>query len=214
MAEQASILDLDALHSAALHQTPFPFVVIPTFLREDYREAILRDFPALSSRGSYPLSLLKYGESFARLISELEGSALREAIAETFEIELTNRPSMITVRGATGSKDGRIHADTPSKLITLLLYLNENWDVEEGRLRILNDRKNLDNYVVEVPPTFGACLIFKVTPNCWHGHKAFEGPRRAIQLNYVTDQGVLRKQLTRHQVTARIKNLKSWFGKN
>src|SRR5438132_10030618 len=107
MSEQASIIDLDALHSAPRHDRPFPFAVIPHFLRETYREEILKDFPAIASRGSYPLSQLKYGEAFGRLIAELEGPDLREAISSAFDVELANRPTMITVRGATGAQDGR-----------------------------------------------------------------------------------------------------------
>jgi SM-20-related protein len=214
MSEQKSIIDLDALNAALRHDNPFPFTVIPHFLREEYREDLLRDFPEISSRGSYPLSQLKYGEAFGRLIDELEAPALRNAISRAFDIDLANRPTMITVRGATGTQDGHIHADTPSKLVTLLLYLNQEWDAAEGRLRILNNRHGLDDYVVEIPPTFGTCLIFKVTPNCWHGHKSFTGVRRTIQLNYVSDEAVLRRELSRHQVSAKLKSLTNWFRRN
>ena len=72
------------------------------------------------------------GPAFARLAAELEGDALRQAIAEKFAIDLDGRPTMITVRGHSDGKDGRIHTDSATKLITLLLYLNPVWE-EAGR---------------------------------------------------------------------------------
>ena len=35
---------------------------------------------------------------------------------------------MITVRGRCAAKDGRIHTDTPTKLITVLIYFNDQWE--------------------------------------------------------------------------------------
>src|SRR5947209_15008717 len=49
-----------------------------------------------------------------------------------------SRPSMVTVRGRAQRKDGRIHADSKSKLITVLIYMNATWEAPGGRL----DRKS------------------------------------------------------------------------
>ena len=51
-------------------------------------------------------------------------------------------------------------------------------------------------------------LIFKNEPNAWHGFHAFEGPRRVIQLNWVTDKGVVWREQTRHRVSAFFKRLR------
>ena len=69
--EKLSVLRLDALRTAPLQRHPFPFVVIPDFLRLDYQEELSRDFPQIKSRGSFPLNRLTHGDSFARLVSEL-----------------------------------------------------------------------------------------------------------------------------------------------
>jgi hypothetical protein len=95
----------------------------------------------------------------------------------------------------------------------MLLYLNPVWEAEGGWLRILRSSKDLDDYVVEVPPTFGTCLLFKVTDNCWHGHKPFEGTRKVLQLNYVKDDAALNRHLLRHSLSARLKSLKEVFMK-
>ena len=70
----------------------------------------------------------------------------------------------------------------------MLLYFNEEQEAaaSETGLRILNNGRDLDDYVAEVPPVLGNMLAFKVTPDCWHGHKPFEGERRSLQLNYLS----------------------------
>lgn len=213
---QPTILRLDALRNSNLRDTPFPFLVIENFLNEHYLEEILKDFPEINFRGSFPLNELKYGGAFENLIEELEGDAFRSAIEEKFDCNLGNCPTMITARGVTTDFDGQIHTDAKWKVITVLLYFNSAWESQEGRLRILNDRDNLEDFAVEIPPTAGTCLIFKVTDNCWHGHKPFVGKRKAIQLNYVKDETTLKKQMFVHNLSFKFKNLKKRFlkGKN
>ena len=207
MSEQLSIVQLDALRRAPLHHDPFPFVVIENFLRAEYADEVSRDFPEIKSRGSFPLPEVQGGGSFQRLTAELESPLLKAAIAEKFAIDLADRSTMITVRGKASARDGRIHTDTTSKFLTMLLYLNPVWEAEGGWLRILRSNQSLDDYVAEIPPTFGTCLLFKVTENCWHGHKPFVGTRRVLQLNYVRDEAALNRHVLRHTLTAKLKAL-------
>jgi SM-20-related protein len=206
-----TIIDFAALEKAQIIAEPFPYAVISGFLRTQSAGEIIHDYPRVDFPGSVPLSDLKFGPLFGQLIEELEGGRLRRIIEEKFELSLANRPTLITVRGKTRAKDGRIHSDTKSKLITLLLYFNLKWENEGGRLRILRNANNLEDYVQEIAPTFGTCLIFKVTENCWHGHKPYEGERLAIQLNYLSDQAALRQHLSKHHLSARLKSWKRWF---
>ena len=67
---------------------------------------------------------------------------------------------MITVRGRSDGKDGRIHTDSATKIITLLLYLNPSWEAA-GRLRLLRGPDDLDDYAAEVPPLAGTMLAFR-----------------------------------------------------
>jgi len=213
MNETLSIIRLDALRDARLNESRFPVVVIDSFLRVEYAAEVAKDFPAINSRGSFPLSEVSGGTSFQRLVAELKSAELKAAIAAKFGVNLDDRSTMITVRGQASARDGRIHTDTKSKFLTMLLYLNPVWDAEGGWLRILKNGKGLDDYVAEIPPTFGTCLLFKVTDNCWHGHKPFRGTRRVLQLNYVTDDAALHRHLLRHSLTAKLKNLREVFTK-
>ena len=200
-------LDLAAFGAAPLNQEPFQFLVLPGFVRHEARAAIRADFPRIDRPGSFPLSEVKYGPAFAALIAELQGLALRAAVEEKFQVDLTGRPAMITVRGRCREQDGRIHTDSATKIITVLLYLNPGWEAPGGRLRLLRSPDNLDAVIVEVPPDEGTLVAFRRSAHSFHGHTPFVGPRRVIQLNWVTAPEVLRYEATRHRVSALVKRL-------
>ena len=207
MERQLNILDLERLHAAPLCREPFDFVFAEALLRADALGAVIDDFPAVDGHGSYPVAQLRYGPAFAALVDELEDAPLRQAIEDKFAIDLDGRPTMITVRGRSDGKDGRIHTDSPSKLITLLLYMNPVWDDSAGRLRLLRGAEDLDDCVAEIAPLAGTMVAFRRSESSFHGHYPHKGMRRVIQLNWVTDTAVVRRELGRHRWSARLKAL-------
>ena len=132
---------------------------------------------------------------------------MRRAIEDKFAIDLEGRPTMITLRGYSDGKDGRIHTDTATKLITVLLYLNPMWEDEAGRLRLLRGPDDLEDFAAEIPPVAGTLVAFRRSGNSFHGHRPHIGERRSIQLNWVTDRRVVRRGLARHRWSARFKAL-------
>jgi SM-20-related protein len=202
-----SLLDLDRLRAAPLSRDPFDFVIVENFVRPQYLAAAVADFPPLGKHGSFPLNGQRYGAAFARLAAELQNSDLRRAIEDKFALDLSGRPTMITLRGYSDGKDGGIHTDSATKLITLLLYMNPSWEKEAGRLRLLRRADDLEDFVAEVAPVAGTMVAFRRSANSFHGHRAHIGERRSIQLNWVTDAGVVRRELARHRWSARLKSL-------
>lgn len=195
-------LDLAALRATPLRREPFQYLIVPGFLKAEARPALNADFPRIDKAGSFPYHGLHYGPAFQSLIDELNGAAMRSAFEEKFGIDLKGRPTMITVRGRCWEKDGHIHTDTASKLITILLYLNPTWEQSGGRLRLLRSATDIDDVIVEVPPLEGTLLAFRRSDNSFHGHKPFVGERRVIQFNWVTSQRVLRREVLRHRFSA------------
>jgi hypothetical protein len=114
---------------------------------------------------------------------------------------------MITLRGYSDGKDGAIHTDSATKLVTVLIYMNPTWQPEAGRLRLLRGPGDLADYVAEISPLAGTMVAFRRSANSYHGHHAHVGQRRSIQLNWVTDAGVLRREIGRHRWSARLKAL-------
>jgi SM-20-related protein len=200
-------LDLQRFEQTPLNREPFEYLVVPEFIKPQVRVGISDDYPKVDKAGSFPLSEVKFGPKFKELTDDLNGPELRAAVARKFSIDLAHRPTMITVRGRCSEKDGKIHTDSKTKLITVLLYLNSKWESAGGRLRLLRSGANLDDVVVELPPIAGTLLAFKRSDNSWHGHKPFAGERRVIQLNWVTDEEVVRREQGRHRFSATMKKI-------
>jgi SM-20-related protein len=201
------LLDLERLRATPLTHDPFEFVVVDGFVREDALPAILADFPEIRGTGSFPIDTVAHGPAFAELAAALRGSALRCAIEEKFELDLGDHPTVLTVRGRSDGRDGHIHTDSPSKIITLLLYMNPVWEYPAGRLRLLRGPGDLEDYAREVAPLAGTMLAFRRSDRSFHGHYPHYGERRSLQLNWVSDSTAVRRELGRHRWSARFKAL-------
>ncbi len=197
-----SVLDLAAFRATPLTRQPFEYLVLPGFVKPSALQAIHGGFPKVERPGSFPLSEVTYGPGFGKLIDELNGPEMRAAFEEKFGIDLSGRPTMTTVRGYCSPKDGKIHTDALSKIITVLVYMNPQWEPAGGRLRLLRTADNLDDVILEVPPQEGTLLAFRRSNNSFHGHKPFSGPRRVIQFNWITEQRIVDRELRRHRFSA------------
>ena len=203
-----SMLDLERFRTTPLSREPFEFLVVPEFVRVEARAAIDKDYPEVGRAGSFPLGEVTYGPGFAKLIEEMRSEEFRKAFEKKFNIDLTNRPNMITVRGRCSDKDGKIHTDSETKIITILIYMNSAWESPGGQIRLLRSGTNLEDVILEVPPTEGTVLAFRRSNNSWHGHKPFSGPRRVIQFNWVMSEAVVRREQNRHRFSAWLKKLR------
>ncbi len=200
------MLNIAKLAAAELHRQPFEYLLVDDILDNDSKPGIVADFPQIDSKGSFPLSRLSYGSSFAKLTDELLGPEFASVVASKFGLDLSCYPTMITVRGLSDPGDGQLHTDSKDKLITVLLYLNPEWDMSGGRLRLLRS-KNVDDYVAEVPPTIGSMVIFKRCDQSWHGFPPFEGKRMSLQMNWVKSDRYRRKERFRHVISSFMKGM-------
>lgn len=207
MTAASSIVDFEALRARVPQTEPFTHVIVPEFVRDDAQEGIEADFPAIQHPGSFPLASLEYGARFSALMDALQGPEMKKLVEEKLGIDLSGRPTTATVRGISKAADGKIHTDSKTKLVTVLLYMNRGWESSHGRLRLLRNENDLQDYAAEVPPDRGTLLIFKNGPTAWHGFEPFEGPRRVIQVNWVTDESVVRREGARHRLSAFMKRL-------
>jgi SM-20-related protein len=211
-AGRKTVLNLAALRDAAVTAEPFPFMTAEGVVAESDLNQVATDFPPIKNPGVFPLSELTYGPSFQRLVEEIKSPELEAIVAEKFDIDLSDKPLMITIRGYCQSRDGRIHTDSRDKLITCLLYLNEpRWTQQGGSLRLLRDGLSLDHAIAEVPPNGGNFVAFKRTESSWHGHAPYSGRRRAIMFNWVRSNVILAKNLGRHRLSAVAKRF-GWLG--
>jgi SM-20-related protein len=200
-------LNIDKLRAAKLETEPYLFTLVPGFLSPDSVKRINATYPKIEKGGSFPIEMLEENMAIKEVIDELDGPEFEKAIADKFNVDLADRPKMYSLRGYTRAKDGQIHTDSKDKIITVLLYLNDNWQQPGGRLRILKNGHDVDDYAAEVPPDNGTLLVFKRSDNSWHGHHPFEGPRRSLQMNWMTSEGSKGWHKVRHTISAAVKKL-------
>jgi SM-20-related protein len=200
-------LGIEQFRTTPLVRQPFEHLIVPQFIGPRALAAINTDYPKISTSGSFPVDQLTFGRAFQALLDELSSDEFRETFEEKFGLELTGRPTITTVRGRCGPGDGKIHTDSATKIITVLIYMNESWDQPGGRLRLLRSSHDLNDIIVEVPPIGGTLLAFKRSNNSWHGHEPFVGDRRVIQFNWLTSQGNRQIAMLRHHTSASFKRL-------
>jgi len=185
-----SILNLQMLHDTPLETDPFDFIVVPDIFSQTSLQAVNGDYPAIETAANHALEGLSYGPAFGALMEELQGQALASALGEKFDMDLPALPTTVTVRKYCERTDGNIHTDHKSKVLTVLVYFNTEWHHEEGQLRMLRCRDDIENYAAQVTPLGGTLLAFRRTDHSWHGHTRFVGERRMVQVNYL-DQSPL-----------------------
>ena len=201
------MLNFELIKKAEINSEFYPFFTVQdVFLNKEDHNRITKDFPSINKGGSFPSDSVSYGKSIQSLIDSLEGDQMRAILENKFQVDLKDKPVVSTFRGYSRMKDGKIHSDSKTKIITVLLYLNENWDESIGLLRMLKEKDNIDNYIIEIPASMGSMVAFKVTNNCWHGFIPFEGKRCSIQLNYLY-QEALSQHNFRHKLSSFFKKL-------
>lgn len=203
---ETTCTNLAALDAAPLQRVPFDHVIVADFIQPERLDAILAAFPETPGAGSHAPASLHSGADFAALLRDLEGDAFRAAVERKFAIDLAGRPAVTTIRGELRLSDGAIHTDSRSKLITILLYLNRPWTEPGGRLRLLRS-PNVDDFAVEIAPQAGTLLAFRRSEISWHGHAPFAGPRRAVQMSYVTDRATAVREERRHRLATSLKRI-------
>ncbi len=199
--------DAGQFDATPLVRDPFDFLVVSGFIRPAALPAIQRDFPAIDGPGNVPLEGLHYGPAFAALLDGLRSPELAARFGQKFGVDLGGTATTITLRALCEATDGNIHTDRRSKIITVLVYFNDEWPHEGGQLRMLRSASDMEDYAAEVAPLAGTMLAFRRTDHSFHGHKRFIGERRMLQMSYARPSAVLDYQRRVGRLTKPIRRL-------
>lgn len=213
LSSQKELINFDSLAQGRVCRDPYPYFVADNVVSREHQKVLDESFPSIEQPGFFPLETMTYGQPFEELIAFLQGPRLAEVLTEKLNVELRDKPRMITIRKWSALKDGRIHNDGASKIVTALLYLNDVWgeNKDGGRFRILSTDRSFDDTVEEVPPLFGNFVAFVRTENSWHGHKPFEGERRVIQIAWLKSWEDFERKHKRGRFSLWLKNLRRRF---
>ena len=168
----------------------------------------MRDFPDITKPGYLTVEEVDLRGRFKSLVDELEGPELTEALSKRFGRDLHQFPRLTTIMKRSQPKYGNIHTDGPSKVMTLLVYMNDQWEKDEGgRLRVLYNGTDYEPYALEVPPTMGSMFAFLRSDKSWHGHLPFSRERRVVQVAWVKSQADLDRKRKNNKVSQFFKGI-------
>lgn len=208
MLTDTAIVNLDVIRRAPLSTEPYPFFLGTDFLDPEAIDDLRRHFPPITKPGFLTVDETTLKGRFKDLIEELEGPDLTEALSQKFGLDLHPYPRLTTIRKFSRGKDGRPHTDGESKIMTLLVYMNDDWpEGGDGRLRVLRGPDDFDDMVLEVPPTMGTVFAFMRRDNSWHGHKPFTGERRVVQVTWLRDARELERKKKRNAFSQVLKGI-------
>ena len=211
MSSTLTLVNVDAINGAGVEREPYSYFTAQSFLQPAAIEAVRNEFPAITKTGYHPADEIELSSTFKKLIEELESPELTAALSAKFGIDLSPFPRLTTIRKLSANHEGRIHCDSKSKVMTMLVYMNDDWGSADGRLRVLYNRNDMDKYKLEVSPQMGSIFAFLRADDSWHGHTPFTGERRVVQIAWVRSND----ELLRKKKRARFTNmLKGWFGKD
>jgi SM-20-related protein len=200
-------LNWRAIEAAEVVRAPFDHIAIAQVLLPECAAAIPGEFPAIESSGSFSLADAPPGPVLASLIDDLMSERFRARMAQIFEVDLAGKPAVVTLRGQCSARDGRVHTDSRSKVLSLLIYFNNGWNGGEGQLRLMDRERSFEAAPVEIPATLGSMVAFRRSDASWHGHSPFVGQRRALQFNYLQTARASIVGEVRHRISAFAKQL-------
>jgi SM-20-related protein len=203
------MLRYDVVAAAPLDRKPFPHVVSSDVLPPERRAELERDFPDISITGFVPPAAYPAGEAFNELVADVTSPAFAELLGEKFGIDLVSKPTLVTVRKWSETAAGRPHTDGVDKLVTALVYLNQEWAPQTGCLRILPSQDINAAGAREVKPTFGNFVAFRRSDCSWHGHLPFKGERRVLQIAWCVSEEAIARKRKRHGQSSFLKRVLS-----
>lgn len=195
-------LDWQSIESAKLACDPFDHIAIAQAIEHDCASRLPAEYPQIRSAGSFSLDDIRAGPALAGLVADFRSERFRTEMERMFGMNLEKHPALVTLRGQCSPRDGRIHTDSKSKILSVLLYLNDGWSSGDGQLRLLRNGADLGSAAVEIPATMGSLVAFRRCDNSWHGHSLFVGSRRVLQLSYVRTERTSLVSILRHRPSA------------
>jgi SM-20-related protein len=201
-------IDLSAVRNAKLSHDPYDFVLGSNLLKPEVIGDLKRDFPEITKPGYLTVDEVQLQGRFKTLIEELEGPELTEELSRKFGKDLHQYPRLTTIMKRSQPKYGAIHTDGPSKVMTMLVYMNDDWSQDDGgRLRVLYDGQNFEPFALEVPPVMGTMFAFLRGDNSWHGHRPFAGERRVVQIAWVKSKADIDRKKKNNKVAQFFKGI-------
>ena len=203
-----SLVNVEAVRNAPVSHEPYDYFLGSGILKVEAVPDLKRDFPDIEKPGYLTVDEVALKGRFKTLIEELESPEFTEEISKKWGRDMHPYPRLTTIMKRSQPKYGAIHTDGPSKVMTMLVYMNDDWGQDTGgRLRVLYDGEHFEPYAVEVPQTMGTVFGFLRADNSWHGHRPFAGERKVVQIAWIRDAEELARKQKRNRTAQWLKGI-------
>ena len=185
--------------------TPFAHIVIDDFLHESLAETLLSDFPDISvmHRSHHYLFNKKHELSFWAKTSDLYSQLHQDLLSEEFRLfisQVVGKQVFMDFdfcgelhQGSDGDfldmhVDFNLHPKQDNWIheMTLLIYLNKNWQDHYGGQLLMQHQET--SKVYEVLPIFNRCVIMRSDETTFHGYRQLKLPknvtRKSVLVNF------------------------------
>jgi Rps23 Pro-64 3,4-dihydroxylase Tpa1-like proline 4-hydroxylase len=126
--------------------------------------------------------------SWKALLDDLESEEFLDWLSKSTGVDLHGLPSEIGVYTYTENDYISLHKDKPTKALTAILYLNEDWPADGGGdFEVRASGRSADAPVESVPPVGGQLLAFPPSDTSWHAVskvRTGEVTRLTVQLEF------------------------------
>jgi hypothetical protein len=203
-----AIIDLSSIKRARYSQEPYECLCAEHFIKAEAVSDLQREFPNITKLGYLTVDEVDLRGRFKKLIDELEGPELTEALSQRFGQDLHKFPRLTTIIKRSPPEYRTIHTDGPSKVMTLLVYMDDERERDEsGRLQVLCNGRDYEPFALKIPETTGSMFAFVPSDKSWHGHLRFAGERRVVQVAWVKRQADFDRTEKNNKVAALFKGI-------
>ena len=184
---------------------PFAHIVIDNFLEYAVAEKLLSEFPdtSIMYRSNHYIFNKKYELSFWSQVSDLFSQLHQDLLSEEFRLfinQVTKQPLFMDFdfcgelhQGRNGDfldmhVDFNLHPKQDNWVheMTLLIYLNKNWQDHYGGQLLMQHQET--SKVYEVSPIFNRCVIMRSNATTFHGYRKLNLPenitRKSVLVNF------------------------------
>ncbi len=186
--------------------SPFPHLVLDSFLEQDYCRRLLQEFPrfedadAKNELGKVGAKAVRWdlpqlGPAYAKFDRLMRSEEFLQYVSDITGIpHLLYDPEYVgggTHENAPGQEldphiDFNYHPRTGwHRRLNLLLFLNQEWDDSwGGSLDLHSDPRQPPehDYVVTITPLRNRCVLFETSERSWHGFKRIAPPKPAASV--------------------------------
>src|SRR6476659_7536446 len=127
-----SLVNVEAVRNAPISHEPYDYFLGAGILKEEAVPELKRDFPDIQKPGYLTVDEVGLKGRFKTLIEELESPEFTEEISKKWGRDMHPYPRLTTIMKRSQPKYGAIHTDGPSKVMTMLVYMNDDGGTDTG----------------------------------------------------------------------------------